>query len=304
MGLFDFGKSKQPPEYYLNQHSGAKLRGLVGDDGFCIWPSDYDTKGTAGISCYMRIGFIHDSYWLKHTPGAQPMPKKFKDVDTVDTAMVLEMAAEKGDPEAPFYLAMLYQSGLDLKSHFHNSDSKNYKPDKEKAAAYLVMAKERGSVMEKAYQAIKSHVAQLAGYDLAYTEEDKIAVGMANAYLDYGHIGLKDILGGELIRFSRLGLVLLAACSNRGMPKSSLIFARHNAGYEKKPYDRSAYINDVFSPYTGTTQEDCIRLYYCIHYRVIQQARAKNEAAAAALKHMEVNVDEILTWHAKLKDNL
>lgn len=303
MGLFNFGKSTQPPEYYLNQHSGARLRGLVGDYGFRIRPSDYITKGTTEIQCDMRVEDIYKNHWIK-SESAQPMPKKIKDHPFVSTVTVLEMATEKGDPEAPFYLAMLYQSGLGLTLYSYNNDAKAYKPDMEKAAAYLVMAKERGSVMEKAYQAIKTHVAQLGGYDLAYTEEDKIIVAMADAYFDYGHIGLKDILGGELIRFSRLGLVLLAACSNRGLPKSSIIFARHNAGYKSDPYDRSEYINEVFAAYGAALPEHCLWQYFTINNRVIQQARAKDEAAAAILKQTEINVNEILTYYARMKETL
>lgn len=296
MGLFDFGKSKQPPEYYLAQHSGENLRKWIGDHGFVIRAGNYGDKGTLDIKLYVDMEFSNSSHWLKYTSGAEPIPKKYKDRSFVKTGQVLEMAVEKGDAEASFYLAMLHKVGFDL-SEMSNCYAETFCPDEAKAAAYMTIAQERGSVMEKAYQYILDR--HLGGKNALYTDIDNIAERMC-ALASSKDEELENILGMERVRFGRLGVVLMAALTNCNCPKSSVSFAKLLGFVEENRYDMEENFRDIFAEYVIMPKEHAVRMHYSILNRVIKQAKAGDEAAAAALSQYNININTVLTWHAKL----
>lgn len=299
MGLFDFGKSKQPPEYYLAQHSGENLRKWIGDHGFTITAGNYGDKGTVSIKWYVDMEFSNSSHWLKYTSGAEPIPKKYKDKSFVKTGQVLEMAVEKGDAEAPFYLAMLHKVGFDL-SELSTSYAKPFNPDEAKAAAYMTIARERGSVMEKAYQYILDR--HLGGKNAPYTDIDNVAERMCLCAIAKDE-ELENILGMERVRFGRLGVVLLAALTNCNCPKSSVAFAKLLRCLKEDRYDMEEGVREIFAHYVIMPQEHYVRMHLSILNRVINQAKAGNEVAAYALKMYDVDINGVLTWHAKFMES-
>ena len=286
MGLFDFGKSKHPPEYFLNQRSGYALRKWAGAYGFGLYNRD------TYVWIEDSIGFTHSdslrSHWLEES-GAEPMPKKFKDDYSAKTVKVLEMALEKGDPEAPFYLAMMWKYGVASFEKGWDDRQHLFRPDEDKAAAYLTIARERGSAMEKAYQHLKER--RTGGANEIYTVDDYLAVSMAFASMDVEHDStLLEILGREKTTdFSRLGVVLMAAGSNARMIMCSAVMGlmlvlsvRENN--KDDPWNKSVFNHFLIMP----DDQKRVDLGNYLLERVISQAAAGNERAAYAIKQYNI----------------
>lgn len=304
MGLFGFGAKKpvNPPEYYLAQHSGKPLRQWA-LDSFKIMYFD-TTSDKLYISDKIYLKYSYDNFWLEQDANAEPMPKAFKKSDEeLHAKDLLELATEKGDPEAPFCLAMFNMIGIDF-DNSRNPDT--YRPDAAKTEAYLALARERGSQMEQAYQYIRKKVSDLIGNDLAYTELDKIAFEMFTAY-DFGQKGKRDealgeILGDLLNPFSKLGLLMMAACSNMKLPKCTVSMACNFINLMRDEDERNALTSRVVAPVLRADEEKCYRAETMLLHRLVVQAQNGDNAAATALQHFKINVGNVLSSYEKLRN--
>ena len=287
MGLFDFGKSKQPPEYFLNQRSGYALRKWAGEHGFMLY--NYDTY----VSIKGSIDFTYSSplrsHWLEES-GTEPMPKKFKDDYSANTVKVLEMALEKGDPEAPFYLAMMWKYGVASFEKGWDDRQHLFRPDEDKAAAYLTIARERGSAMEKAYQHLKE-TQMTGGANEIYTADDNLAERMAFATeIAKDDSTLLEILDREnATDFARLGVVLMAAGSNARMTKCSVVLGQALVLSVRENTKNDLWNKYVFNHFLiMPDDQERVKLGNYLLERVISQAAAGNERAAHAIKQYNI----------------
>lgn len=306
MGLFDFAKSKTPPEHYLAQYSGTALRKVASELGLYASGGGSSMDGVCYIMLKICTDELHKNHWLKNAPNAQRIPREFHiSYYEIPTAKVLEMAMDKGDAEAPFYFAMFHMLGLALGTYDSNKNAAEYTPDNVKMEAYLKLARERGSKMEQAYAYIQKQLRK----DLPQREHlDTLVHCMALSYKmaqpGQSMEQLSTILGDELAEFSRLGVIMMAACSNMGLCWSTISFAKMAAGFKGDRSGWSDFTKQVLLPTRGIdgfTDEHTMREHFSLLVRVIVQAQEGDEYAARILEEDHVDIKYALDCYAKLK---
>lgn len=259
MGFFFKKKQKvkeRTPEETFNEWEPTELRTWIGKEGFEVssWSKEYWYEGM-----FLRCGF------------------RFS-IDQNNIRIAMEIASEKGDPEAPFYLAMMYRYGM-------IREGAKCEMCKEKAIPYLYLAKERGSVMEKAYQYIKTN-----RLDPHYDEDDNIAAIMGMFYAN-ANDPLRDILGELTLPFAHLGFALMVKGASKTLqyPDCSVCIGQILVigGRDSGNSEHDAYMKDIFYPSRSGFLYDpqmCVDVGNAILEWTIRKAAQGDEAAAYAVK--------------------
>lgn len=153
MGLFG-PKNIKPLDDYLRQRPAEMLRkeAVAYVIPYIVF-SSHDQRMIRidhSKSCtYLRT----DKYF---TPkGTERIPRSYDD-DDVTCQHFLELACEKGDPDAPFYLSLMYEYGmtdqaLAVCGEQISKETVLKSRDPERAEEYMKLARERGSELSEEY---------------------------------------------------------------------------------------------------------------------------------------------------------
>ena len=171
MGLFNLfgGGNKKSLEEYLDQRDGEFLRQCVESDIFA--KSSYPFESNAQNGYFW--GFANPTFYWGSYPSLngkaeyEPIPKKY--ANDLDFRKILELAAEKGDGRAAFYLAMLYELGImgpkflanlagALSENDLNPERLHAYADKKMANKYHEIAAEKCPEFENAYIFLQNYI--------------------------------------------------------------------------------------------------------------------------------------------------
>ena len=193
------------------------------------------------------------------------IPKKYFEEKT-SAIDLLEIATEKGHYDAPFVLFLIYEFGIDKLTDWqqHTVFEMENNRDREKAAVYKELAKQRNSPLVKAYEWIEHNVKVKEGLPVERWE-------LTIASMISGKKETDEILGVFETKFSQLGTFVLSALAQYDSSYCAGFLALMLGSILKHKEDRSESFANMES-YFKYSDKDINDAFFAVANRLLKKS--------------------------------